>query len=113
VTVDVQSGATELTLAVGIFSARGFEVATWSSKSSDGRLQAKPGINEFRIGLENLNLLPGQYSLGLNVIDDRGGEDYVHEAILFEVVTSPDLIAIDAQDFKGALVASANVSALD
>ena len=90
-----------------------FEVASWWNKCNDVQLLVRPGINTFRIRFEQLRLLPGHYSLGFALRSDRGAEDWVPDAVLFEVTTSPEAAAIDAQGFGGALVASATISVLD
>ena len=60
-------------------------------------------------------LLPGQYFLNIGLGADRGFdyEDWIPEAILFEVTPSPEAAAINADFFGGAFVPSANVSILD
>lgn len=111
VTIDVSSSVTEVVIGGGIFSTRGFEVASWTSKCGNARLSVHPGLNTFRIGFGDLRLLPGQYSLGLAVHDGRD-DDYIHEAVFFEMTTSPEALEINAQDLNGAIVASATVTVL-
>jgi ABC-type polysaccharide/polyol phosphate transport system ATPase subunit len=108
VSVDTSSAIT--LIAVGVFSARGFEVASWSNKCSNVELAATPGVNTYRIAFQDLRLLPGQYAIGISVRDSRGDEDYVHEAVWFEITSSPEAARIDAQNFYGAIVASATIA---
>ena len=70
----------------------------------------RSGINTFRVQFNDLRLLPGQYSLGINLGMGRGFESYIPEAVPFEITASPEAAAIDALYLGGALVASATVS---
>ena len=47
--IDAQPTVTQIDVAVGLYSIRGFEVASWSNKCSDVELPVHPGINTFRI----------------------------------------------------------------
>ena len=111
--IDVEASASKFDVIVGVFSARGFEVASWTNKCSNVELMARSGLNTFRITYQNLRLLPGRYSLGFGIIGDRGYEDAVNEAVQFEVTSSVEAAQIEAHHFGGALVASAQVSVLD
>lgn len=91
---------------------RGFEVATWTNKSGDVELPVRPGINTLEIEFRNLRLLPGQYSLGINLGIGRGFESYIDEAVPFEIIASPEAAAIDATYLGGALLASATVKSV-
>ena len=71
------------------------------------------GINTFRIGIEHLCLLPGGYFLAIVLGSGRGFEDYVPEAVQFEIVGSPEAAKIDADVLSGVFVLSARVSILD
>ena len=113
VSIDTPTSVTRVAVLIGVFSARGFEVASWSNKCANMELVVRPGISTLRIAFQDLRLLPGQYSLGISVRDNRGAEDYVHEAILFEVISSPAAAAIDANNFNGAVAAAATISILD
>jgi ABC-type polysaccharide/polyol phosphate transport system ATPase subunit len=104
---------TQFDVIIGIFSPRGFEVATWTNKSDGILLAAHPGLNTFRIEFQNLRLLPGRYSLGMGIIGDRGYEDAVNDAVEFEITASPEAAKIEAHHFGGALAASAVVSVLE
>jgi lipopolysaccharide transport system ATP-binding protein len=111
-TIEAESTVKEVVLAIPVFSIQGFEVATWSNKCNDVRLFVRPGANIFKVTFHDLRLLPGQYSLGISVHDDRGGQDYIHDAVSLEVVPSDESARINAETFNGAFVAYATVSAL-
>ncbi len=109
--IHAPSFVTEIQLAIGLFSSRGFEVASWTNKCDDvQRLLVQPGLNTFRIRFQHLRLLPGQYALGISVRDSRGDEDYVHDAVQFQIVSSSEAAEINADTFGGVVVASASVS---
>ena len=113
--IDVQSSVSRAEVLIALFSTRGFEVATWTNKCSKIDLPVRSGINTFRIEFQHMPLLPGQYFLNIGLGADRGFdyEDWIPEAILFEVTPSPEAAAINADFFGGAFVPSANVSILD
>ena len=61
-----------------------------------------------------MRVLPGQYFISIGLGCGRGlDEDWIPEAILFEVTYSSEAAAINADFFGGAFVPSANVSILD
>ena len=110
--IDVQPSVARIEVGVGVHSVRGFEVASWSNGFNDISLPVRPGKNLFRIEFQDLRLLPGQYSLGIGVRDDAGGIDYIHEAVLFEIIPSPDSARINAQTFGGVIALCARISTL-
>jgi lipopolysaccharide transport system ATP-binding protein len=112
-TIDAQPSVARVELAVAVSSARGFDVASWTNKCEDMELPVRAGLNTFRIAFQHLRLLPGQYFLSLAVRDDRGGDDYIPEAVQFEITSSPEAAEINADIFPGALVLSATISNID
>jgi lipopolysaccharide transport system ATP-binding protein len=111
--ISAEPSVSRLEIGIDVYSIRGFEVASWSNKCNNIRVPVRPGINTFRIEFQDLHLLPGQYSLGIGLGCDRGVEDWIPEAVLFEVTTSPEAARIDAQNFGGAVLASATISVLN
>ena len=106
VSVNVESSVTRLGLAIGLWSDRGFEVASWSNKCMSAELPVRAGANTFRIVYERLRLLPGRYFFGFAVSSDKGVEDYLPEAIQFQVMPSNESSEIDADKMGGAIVPS-------
>jgi lipopolysaccharide transport system ATP-binding protein len=113
ISIDADAAVPKLDLGIGIHSARGFEIASWSNKCSKTQLSARRGTNTFRVGFQHLRLLPGRYLIGIGVGSGRGIDEYIHEAIQFDIISSPEAAEINAHTFWGALVASATVSSLD
>ena len=117
--LDAQSSVTRVAVAIAIFSARGFQLTFWTTKSSNVELPVRPGINTFRITFQHLKLLPGRYHLGIDIRDDRShgdrgiGSDWIPEAVQFEIISSLEAARINAETFGGALVPSATVSVVD
>ena len=111
--IDIRGLLNRFEVIIGVYSTRGFEVATWTNRCSKVQLPARTGTSTFRIEFQDLRLLPGQYSLGIGILSDRGYEDAVHEAVLFEIIPSAETAEIDAQNFGGAVVPSATISVLD
>ncbi len=111
--VDARSSVTQVDVIIGVYSTRGFEVATWSNRCSNMQLlPVEPGRNTFRIAFQHLKLLPGHYYLGMHILSDRGYEDAIHEAVQFEIIPSSEVPRFDEYSFGGAMVASASVSIL-
>jgi len=107
---DAQSFVSQIELVIGLFSTRGFEIATWSNKCAAVELSVRPGTNTFRIEFQHFQLLPGHYSIGFAVVSNRGVEDYVPEAVHFEITQAA---GIDAYKMGGAFIPTATVSILD
>jgi lipopolysaccharide transport system ATP-binding protein len=113
VSIDAQATARKISVSISLHSARGFEVASWNNVCSNVvDLRVHPGTNTYRITFRHLKLLPGQYFLDVGVWSDRGEGDYITEAVNFEIVPSREAAEINAQNFGGALVASAEISIL-
>ena len=85
-------------------------MATWSSAFSDVELPVHPGTNTFRIGFQQLRLLPGRYFLAFSLHSNRGYEDTIHEAVPFEIIPTAE---IDPNKMDGSVLTSATVSILD
>jgi lipopolysaccharide transport system ATP-binding protein len=110
--IDARSYVGRVEVGIGLYSGGGFEVASWTSKCSGVELSTRPGINTFRIEFQHPRLLPGRFSLGIGLACDSGAEDWIPEAISFEITTSPEAARIDAKKFTGAVAASATISVL-
>jgi homopolymeric O-antigen transport system ATP-binding protein len=107
--VEAQASVSQVDVGLSLFSARGFEVASWTNKCNQATLSVRPGANTFRIAFPGLRLLPGQYSLGIGVGSGRGWDYFVPEAVQFEITSSPEAAEIDAAGLGGVLVPFATV----
>jgi lipopolysaccharide transport system ATP-binding protein len=112
--VDSSIEAADAELGIGLFSTKGHEVASWTSACTEANLAARPGLNVFRVEYEDLMLLPGQYYLGIGIRSTIGGafEDYVPEAIYFEITVSAQSAGINGRSFGGSLVPRVRLSRL-
>jgi lipopolysaccharide transport system ATP-binding protein len=110
--ITAEASATRVEIGIGIYSTQGVEVASWSNRCDDVQLSVRPGINTFRIEYQYLRLRPGRYTLGISLNCDRRIEDWIPEALMFEITTNSEAADIDVQNFGGAFVASATVSVL-
>jgi ABC-type polysaccharide/polyol phosphate transport system ATPase subunit len=101
-------------LGIGLFSAKGYEIASWSNACSGEQFTIRPGVNAFRVEYQDLTLLPGQYSIGVGIRPGPGRdlEDYLPEAILFEVAASTLSAEINGRAFGGSLVPRVALSPL-
>lgn len=113
VSIDAEPLVRRIEMALGIFTSQGFEVASWTSACSNSELKVHPGINKFKIEFPSMRLLPGHYSLGIGLRDGRGGEEYIREAVSFEIVTSAQAAEINAQSLGGAIVVAATVNTIN
>jgi lipopolysaccharide transport system ATP-binding protein len=97
-------------LGIGLFSARGFEAASWTNKCSRVSLPLRSGRNVFRVEYQDMAILPGQYTLGIGLRSGRGLEDYLNDAVQFEVRTNEKLADINANGFGGVFIPRVAVS---
>jgi lipopolysaccharide transport system ATP-binding protein len=111
--IDAQPSVTQVEVFIDIYSAGGFELASWSNRCSNVQLPVRAGLNTFRIRFQHMRLLPGRYYLGMALHCDRGLEDSIRDAIHFEINPSLESAEINANIFDGAFVPSAVVSVLD
>jgi lipopolysaccharide transport system ATP-binding protein len=102
--VEAKQTINNVELGIGLFSARGYELASWTSSCSDSLLSLKTGLNTVRIEYTDLKLVPGQYYFGIGLRSERGLEDYVPEAVWFEIVVSDESAKASAHIFGGAFV---------
>jgi lipopolysaccharide transport system ATP-binding protein len=105
--VEAKHSINKIELGIGLFSARGFEVASWSSSYAQSLLSLKAGSNMIQINFNELKLLPGRYYLGLGLRSERGFEDYISEAVWFEVVISKESAQANTHTMQGAFVLNA------
>ena len=113
ISIDAHVVMNQVEVIIGLFSIRGFEVATWTNRCSNVQLQLTPGSHTLRISFQHLRLLPGQYFLELGILSDRGYyEDGVPEAVHFEVISSLEAAEVNVHNLGGAIVPSALVSVL-
>jgi len=91
-------------LGVALCSARGFEVASWTSTYAGIKLPLEPGLNIIEVAYEHLAILPGQYYLGIGLRSDRGMEDYVSEGVRLEVLPNKASAEANTDSFAGVFV---------
>ena len=65
-------------------------MATWTNACNDARLPVQAGVNTFRIQFQHLQLLPGRYFISMALSSGRGVDDWIHEAVTFEITSSPE-----------------------
>jgi lipopolysaccharide transport system ATP-binding protein len=76
------SGAcSQLGICWAVFSAGGEEVAS-------GRLQLPAQCSEARFKVPHLRLAPGRYSMNFGLKSDRGDEDFIAQALVFDVIAN-------------------------
>ena len=113
ISIVAEAFVSELELLISIHSARGFEVATWTNICSNAQLSVRPQTNTFRIEFQHMRLLPGRYYLGLGIWCGRVLEDWIPEAVQFEITSSPEAAKMNVNAFRGGFVPSAEVSILN
>jgi lipopolysaccharide transport system ATP-binding protein len=110
--IDSKFALGNIELGIGLFSARGFEIASWTSTCSGTDLALRSGSNVFRVEYGDIILLPGQYYIGLGLRSMRGFEDYIPDAVSFEVTVSEKSAEINAQTFGGLIVPRVAISTI-
>jgi lipopolysaccharide transport system ATP-binding protein len=90
ITATVIRPLSSLEFGLSLMNSMGLEVASPMSSDVVPRLSVSPGEYTFVIGLPNLRLTPGRYYLEFALRSDRGLEDYVTEAVFFEVLPNSE-----------------------
>lgn len=111
--VESQKPIENIEVGIGLFSSRGFEVASWTSTYAGTTLPLKTGSNKIRLDYREFKLLPGQYYLGIGIRSERGFEDYIPEAIRFEILVSKVSSDANTNTFGGLMVPNVNASVVN
>ena len=111
--IEAQTSMPNIEMVIGLHSARGFEVATWSNNCCRTHLPLRAGMNVFQIAYRDLTLLPGQYILGMSLNSSMGFEDYVPESLSFEITPSLKSAQINADSFGGVIVPNVEVLVME
>ena len=96
-----------LELGIGLFSLQGQEIISTLSTWHGDFGPIVPGKYALSIDYGVLELVPGYYRLGIGLKSSRGMEDYLPEAIEFEVVTSPYVQRPNLMTVRGAIARTA------
>ncbi len=102
--IESQQHFDNIEIGIGLFSVRGFEVASWSNTYAKTNLKLEPGCNKIRLNFKDFTILPGQYYLRAGLRSDRGLEDYIPEAVQFEVLINKDSSDANTHIFGGIVV---------
>jgi lipopolysaccharide transport system ATP-binding protein len=85
-TVEVSSLLDFLEFGFGLFTSTGFEIASAISTDSLPPGEVGPGRYRCELWIDGLRLMPGQYFFGFGIRSGSGMEDYVPEAVHFDVL---------------------------
>jgi hypothetical protein len=91
-------------IGIGLFSIMRHEIATWQNPFIKDRHLCSPGVYRIEVEYDNLTLVPGQYYLGIGFRSERGIDQYVPEAVVFEVASNEASAALGADSFEGYVV---------
>lgn len=108
--VDSETTIEEIELGIGLFSTKGFEVASWSTSCNAQTVTAFIGPNVFRMEFEDLMLLPGQYYLGIGLKSGATFEDYVADSVVFEITPNTKSSEWSCHTFAGTFVPRVRLS---
>lgn len=103
----------DVEVAIGLYSVRGLEVASWTNRCADLLVFFDEGRSTFEIRYPGLRLLPGQYYFGIDIRSSRGSEDYIPNAFPIEVLASSQSLRLGAQFFGGALIPNVSLRKLE
>lgn len=107
--LDARLPLDDAVIHIALYSARGFEVASWSSESEGLRLSMSSGRNVFNLLFKNMRLLPGQFYFNIGIRSSRGFEDHIPNAVTFEIHPSDKSAQINANEFRGAFLPNVKV----
>jgi lipopolysaccharide transport system ATP-binding protein len=93
-----------LSFAYAIFTMSGSEVASAKAWVRPPGSCLEPGQYSIRVGIPNLRLAPGTYSLNLGVGSEHGCEDFVTEAVVFEIISNETSAAEFADTIKATCI---------
>jgi lipopolysaccharide transport system ATP-binding protein len=111
--IDSAAPMPSVELRIGLWSTKGFEVASWSSIYSRTPIELKSGANHLKVTIQDMILLPGHYVLRFALRSSRGTEDHLTEAISFEVHTTAEAAKFDAHLLGGAVIPKINLMMFD
>ncbi|HUY91134.1 MAG TPA: ABC transporter ATP-binding protein [Pirellulales bacterium] len=83
--VTVRAALEDLELGIGLFTASGFEVASVLSTDVLQSRPIAPGCYVFSVSYPRLCLMPGSYYLGIGLRSRGAFEDYIPDAVHFEI----------------------------
>jgi lipopolysaccharide transport system ATP-binding protein len=105
VVVDVKERLPCLELALALCTYTGFEVASPVSADAMPPQSLQPGHYSFTLRLPGLRLAPGRYYVGMGLRSHRGLEDYMPDAVHFEVLPTDASAQASLHTRLGAVVA--------
>jgi lipopolysaccharide transport system ATP-binding protein len=90
ISVQVKKPLDYLELGLALCTATGFEIASSLSCDSLPLTPTAPGRYTASVSFPSLTLAPGQYFFGLGLRSEHGMEDYLAEAVWFEVLPTEE-----------------------
>jgi len=93
-----------LELCVYVCTATSFELAGSSSGDRLKPTPIEPGDYIFRVRYPSLRLRPGRYYFGFGLRSQSGYEDYLPEAVYFDVLPSVESAKQNIQQRSGAVI---------
>ncbi len=109
-TVEILESLAGVELGVGLFNFQGQEIISALSSWQGDFGTMIPGKYALTIDCGALELVPGHYRLGIGLKSDRGMEDYLPEALEFEVVPSPAAQRPNLATVQGVIARTARYS---
>ena len=104
VTVRADSRIPALDLGPSIFTATGVEIASSLSSHVMDRREWRAGTYVFNVRYLDLRLLPGRYNVNIGLRTGYGLEDYVRDALQFEVTASELAARMHTSSLRGVVV---------
>jgi lipopolysaccharide transport system ATP-binding protein len=104
ISVQVKKALDYLELGLALCTATGFEIASSLSCDSLPLTPTASGQYVARVSFPSMILAPGQYFFGLGLRSERGMEDYLAEAVWFEILPTAESSDQRVHLRKGPLV---------
>jgi lipopolysaccharide transport system ATP-binding protein len=91
-------------IGLALSGSDGMEIATWQSDPAASAPYLAPGRYACELRYPGLRLIPDVYFLGVGIRSNFGMEDYLSEAVYFEVLSSPESAQTGVDTFRGRIV---------
>lgn len=111
--IEIDEPIKDFEIGIGLFSWSGVEIASALSTHCKTICLEKPGIYKIAFRYRDLELVTHKYGLGLGIRSEFGMEDYIREALTFEVVSNEKSAKYKVDSFGGFVVPQIEVFYLD
>jgi lipopolysaccharide transport system ATP-binding protein len=102
--VEVSKAVPNLELGIALYNRERVEIMSSLSSDFVTIRELVPGIYDFTAAYQDILLVPGHYSMGIGLRSDLGFEDYIPDALAFEVTASKESGDAKTYTRKGSII---------